>query len=120
MLAGLMMLFLQIQELNGKKFENPQTANLHKILEDSISITELLKERNNNSTEGNTAGETDNTVRNQMLSVQLSFLFSYNLINCVLIFSIFSFWSFVLQCVCNCLGITLHACIFCTTDVKVR
>lgn len=65
------MLFLQIQELNGKKFENPQTANLHKILEDSISITELLKERNNNSTEGNTAGETDNTVRNQMLSVHI-------------------------------------------------
>ena len=60
-------LFLQIQELNGKKFENPQTANLHKILEDSISITELLKERNNNSTEGNTTiEEADNTVSNQM------------------------------------------------------
>lgn len=52
-------LFLQIQELNGKKFENPQTANLHKILEDSIAINELLKEKNN--CEGNTE-ETDNAV----------------------------------------------------------
>ena len=73
----MMLLFLQIQELNGKKFENPQTANLHKILEDSISITELLRERNNNSTEGNATGEADNTVSiTKWLPVLLSLLFS--------------------------------------------
>ena len=57
-------MFVQIQELNGKKFENPQTANLHKILEDAITISELLKERNN-PTEGSTE-ETDNTVSKSM------------------------------------------------------
>jgi len=58
-------IIFQIQELNGKKFENPQTANLHKILEDSISISDLLKERNDSS-EVNTEG-TDNMVSGEMI-----------------------------------------------------
>lgn len=49
--------------MNGKKFENPQTANLHKILEDSVYIAELMKERNSEETQPeDTAEEGDKLV----------------------------------------------------------
>ena len=35
----------QVAQLGEKKFENPQTANLHHILVDCLSIHELMVER---------------------------------------------------------------------------
>ena len=39
-----MMLCFQIAQLGDKRFENPQTANLHRILVDTIAIHELMVE----------------------------------------------------------------------------
>lgn len=39
-----MIVWLQIAQLGDKRFENPQTANLHRILVDTIVIHELMVE----------------------------------------------------------------------------
>ena len=40
----IMIVWLQIAQLGDKRFENPQTANLHRILVDTIAIHELMAE----------------------------------------------------------------------------
>jgi hypothetical protein len=35
---------VQIAQLGDKRFENPQTANLHRILVDTIAVHELMVE----------------------------------------------------------------------------
>ena len=44
--------WLQIAQLGDKRFENPQTANLHRILVDTIAIHELMVEEEAKPLEG--------------------------------------------------------------------
>ena len=37
--------YLQLAELGEKRFENPQTVNLHKVLLDSVAIQDLMAEK---------------------------------------------------------------------------
>ena len=38
------LILIQIAQLGDKRFENPQTANLHRILVDTIAVHELMVE----------------------------------------------------------------------------
>ena len=53
----------QIAQLGEKRFENPQTANLHRILVDTIAIHELMTE-----------GESTPLEKQQTKSKQVSWL----------------------------------------------
>ena len=48
----------QISQMGEKRFENPQTANLNKVLEDSIAIHELMVERQQQEQGARAEGET--------------------------------------------------------------
>ena len=44
-IGGSVLVSPQIAQFGEKRFENPQTVNLHKILVDCIAIHELMAER---------------------------------------------------------------------------